>query len=217
MSNVELYHHGIKGQKWGVRRFQNKDGTYTPAGKKRYNSDSGSGGGIAGAIRRKQRANAQNDLDKVRAQKRQVDSELRELRGYEKNPSALGKSKLSTAIRRSQIKSLEKTKAALKEQEKENLDVLKELDDIEKYQADKHSTKAAAPERKFKVSKTAAKNAADKALDKLDDYLFFNDDKIPNNFAVRAGIKEVRDGLNSGRGIYDTAVSAVDAYKFFRD
>lgn len=32
----ELYHHGIKGMRWGVRRFQNKDGSLTPAGKKRY-------------------------------------------------------------------------------------------------------------------------------------------------------------------------------------
>lgn len=31
----ELYHHGVKGQKWGVRRFQNKDGSLTLAGKKR--------------------------------------------------------------------------------------------------------------------------------------------------------------------------------------
>jgi hypothetical protein len=39
----ELYHHGIKGQRWGVRRFQNADGSLTAAGRKRYNVD------IAGA------------------------------------------------------------------------------------------------------------------------------------------------------------------------
>ena len=36
----ELYHHGIKGQKWGVRRFQNADGSLTPKGKKRAIKDS---------------------------------------------------------------------------------------------------------------------------------------------------------------------------------
>lgn len=35
MNELELYHHGILGQKWGIRRFQNKDGSLTPAGKKR--------------------------------------------------------------------------------------------------------------------------------------------------------------------------------------
>lgn len=34
MHNYELYHHGIKGMKWGVRRFQNKDDTRTEAGKR---------------------------------------------------------------------------------------------------------------------------------------------------------------------------------------
>ena len=36
INDDELYHHGIKGQKWGVRRFQNPDGTLTKAGQKRY-------------------------------------------------------------------------------------------------------------------------------------------------------------------------------------
>ena len=33
----EIKHHGIKGMKWGVRRYRNRDGSLTPAGKKRYN------------------------------------------------------------------------------------------------------------------------------------------------------------------------------------
>ncbi|MCM1236659.1 MAG: hypothetical protein NC489_41815 [Ruminococcus flavefaciens] len=36
-----LCHHGIKGQKWGVRRFQNPDGTWTSAGKERYGDSDG--------------------------------------------------------------------------------------------------------------------------------------------------------------------------------
>lgn len=37
-----LVHHGIKGQKWGVRNYQNPDGTLTSAGKERYRSESSS-------------------------------------------------------------------------------------------------------------------------------------------------------------------------------
>ena len=35
----ELYHHGIKGQKWGVRRYQNADGSLTAAGKRRQRKE----------------------------------------------------------------------------------------------------------------------------------------------------------------------------------
>lgn len=34
-TQLQLQHHGVKGMKWGVRRYQNKDGTLTAAGKKR--------------------------------------------------------------------------------------------------------------------------------------------------------------------------------------
>lgn len=40
MSNEELLqHHGVKRMKWGVRRYQNYDGTLTDAGRKRYDKD----------------------------------------------------------------------------------------------------------------------------------------------------------------------------------
>lgn len=39
LHNGELYHYGVKGMKWGVHRYQNKDGTLTAAGRKRMYKD----------------------------------------------------------------------------------------------------------------------------------------------------------------------------------
>lgn len=39
MMNDELYHYGILGMRWGVRRYQKKDGTLTNSGKKRYDKE----------------------------------------------------------------------------------------------------------------------------------------------------------------------------------
>ena len=41
MNESYLAHHGVKGQKWGIRRFQNDDGSFTKAGKRRYKNQPG--------------------------------------------------------------------------------------------------------------------------------------------------------------------------------
>lgn len=58
----ELYHHGIKGMRWGVRRYQNYDGTYTQAGLKRYRKAEENYNGA-----KKQYEEARKSSDKVTA------------------------------------------------------------------------------------------------------------------------------------------------------
>lgn len=48
-----LVHHGIKGQKWGVRRYQNEDGSLTEEGKKRYGSGPNTYGPIEDTVMKK--------------------------------------------------------------------------------------------------------------------------------------------------------------------
>ena len=61
--NNELVHYGIKGQKWGVRRYQKSDGSLTPEGEKRYG--------------------AKEELQSLRENKKQVDAVKKGIEGVQ--------------------------------------------------------------------------------------------------------------------------------------
>lgn len=65
----ELYHWGIKGMKWGQRRYQNKDGSLTPAGIKRYNREVQKLKDREASIKAKEKAKKYQDkLDKKKSE-----------------------------------------------------------------------------------------------------------------------------------------------------
>lgn len=71
----ELYHHGIKGQKWGVRRYQNEDGSLTPAGRDRYGAGTNSAHAKVKALK----------LARKASRKKLLDDEFRDMEKVEKN------------------------------------------------------------------------------------------------------------------------------------
>ena len=84
----ELFHHGIKGQKWGVRRYQNEDGTLTTAGQARYNKD---------GSEKKPKDMSDEDLKKS-SQRIQAEQNYKNLRDKEKPMKQAGKTALAGTI-----------------------------------------------------------------------------------------------------------------------
>lgn len=99
--DYELYHHGTKGMKWGVRRYQNKDGSLTPAGIKRYNREVQKLKDREASIKAKEKAKKYQDkLDK---KKSELDEREAALKG---KPASKSTSKPTATNKQSPTKSI---------------------------------------------------------------------------------------------------------------
>jgi hypothetical protein len=87
----ELRHWGVPGMKWGIRRYQNKDGTLTPAGRKRYNAELAKVRKEEAAVKNRQAVKAR--MDRLDARKKAVAAKNRELDEAEGIKSKFKKSK----------------------------------------------------------------------------------------------------------------------------
>ena len=78
MTDNELYHFGVKGMKWGVRRYQNKDGTLTKAGRKKMAKLDKEYSKLIGQKRNTESPNTSSSPTKKKKLSEMTDDEIRE-------------------------------------------------------------------------------------------------------------------------------------------
>jgi hypothetical protein len=103
----DLYHHGIIGMKWGRRRYQNKDGSLTAAGKKRYEAE---------AAKLKEREKMVKNREKVAAQQAKLDAKKANLDARER---VLDADKIAAKEAKEQAKAARKEARAIAKAERQ--------------------------------------------------------------------------------------------------
>lgn len=88
-SPSELYHHGILGQKWGVRRYQNKDGSLTAEGKAKLNK-----------FKKDETTEIKN---KLKSKKEKINKKISETEDKEKKKELKSKLKKATTSAKAEI------------------------------------------------------------------------------------------------------------------
>lgn len=104
MDEKELLHWGIKGMKWGVRRYQNKDGTLTPAGKKRYNAEMERLKNEEKILKNKEATRAK--LAKLESKQKEIDERKKALEGKSNSKSVTKKTDGESEPKRKSVKDM---------------------------------------------------------------------------------------------------------------
>lgn len=196
LPNDELTHWGIKGMRWGVRRYQNKDGSLTPRGQKRYNEELKKVREEEKILKTRQATKAK--LDKLEARRKAVSDKNKELDDEEaaKNP----RKKLFNRDKSERKVGKKAGKKALKDMTDEELAAAinrARLEDTYRQLRPEHPAKQQTVLSKFMkdavqpAALNAGKSFIEKGLGKLAEKVL--EDKIdPNSLA---GLKKTYDKL----------------------
>ena len=144
-----LTHSGIKGQKWGIRRFRNYDDTLTPAGKERYGSKTGGGKTI-------------KQLERARRKREKILSDPEKL--Y-KHRSEFTEDEIRKANEK--FTEAQKTKLLITEAKQREMQAkLEKIRQSTEWQKEKASMARAKQEAKYQAAKNKQSLKAQKARDK---------------------------------------------------
>lgn len=99
----EITHHGAKGQRWGIRRFQNLDGSLTPEGRLRYGVGKGRDGGMS-------------KIGKVKYKADKVRDKIQTYKKIKKRKEALKKARETKARKKQEAIAAEKKRQELEQQ-----------------------------------------------------------------------------------------------------
>lgn len=152
----ELYHHGIKGQRWGIRRFQNRDGTLTGAGRKHK--------GLIDQIRDNRRM---KKVRRAKVEKAKQQQKLNEERTKRLQKAAAERKERAEVIKTGSAKDIQKFQNKMSDKEYEKalsrIDLSQRLDRAVADQAKAKSDKMAARLNTVMNTANTLANIADSA------------------------------------------------------